>query len=239
MCSAAASATHLLEMAGDERHATIERTNVAFACIELGRYEEAESLLRAALAAAEHMGLPLVKTSALHNLGLVLARRGRFDEAREAQISCLSALDDDLSRIGVYSKLYLAEALLGLGDYSRAFHVTQVALGQARRIGAGELLALATLASVALARGDVDGSLALGSEVITRFPSGRADEGDTLAKLTWARALELAGDVRAAEARRAVGAHVLARAERIVSPKLRASFLAAPLHRAVLLLAEH
>jgi tetratricopeptide (TPR) repeat protein len=73
------------ERAGDARNACNTRVSVAFAYIELGEHEAAKRDLEAALALAERLGLGTVAARARHNLGLVLADAGRFDEAREVK----------------------------------------------------------------------------------------------------------------------------------------------------------
>ena len=83
-------ALEAFEQAGSVRNACIEEVNVAFACIELGRYEEAETRLRRALAAAERMGLQTVQGFAHLNLGRVLMYQGDLEEARRTELVALA-----------------------------------------------------------------------------------------------------------------------------------------------------
>src|SRR5262249_13107871 len=60
--------------AGDHRNACKVRSSLGFIFAELGDFESAEEVLRAALAGAERMGLTDLSTVAMQNLGHVLAQ---------------------------------------------------------------------------------------------------------------------------------------------------------------------
>src|SRR5262249_60299689 len=64
------------EEIGDAREACLQRANAGYALIELGRYAEAETDLRATLVVAERMGLDHVAYGCRSNLGIAPARHG-------------------------------------------------------------------------------------------------------------------------------------------------------------------
>src|SRR5262245_66684354 len=66
---------------GDLRHACHALGNVGYAASELGDYARAEVALEDAIAAATRVGIPNAAGYAKHNLGLVLARRGKIGRA--------------------------------------------------------------------------------------------------------------------------------------------------------------
>ncbi len=76
-------AAMLYERGGDLRNACNAECNLGFCRAELGVWDDAEAVLRcASLARARRLGLISVEYNALHNLGYVLFRLGRVEEAR-------------------------------------------------------------------------------------------------------------------------------------------------------------
>ncbi len=80
--AASEAAVAELESAGDFRGSCHSLVNVGYSYSLLGEYERAVQHLTRALAQAERTGTFLLTAFAKHNLGLSLARLGRFDERR-------------------------------------------------------------------------------------------------------------------------------------------------------------
>src|SRR5690242_13368133 len=81
----------------------------------------AEATPRAALAVADRLGLANVAATARHNLGPVLARLGRLDEARQLEGEAIQAFRAQRNRrLEGGSHLYLAQILLESGDVAAA-----------------------------------------------------------------------------------------------------------------------
>jgi tetratricopeptide (TPR) repeat protein len=215
--------------AGDVRNASRTEDYLGFAYLELGDYVRAEASLRRTQAAAERLGLQSVAANALHNLGIVLARRGEdLGPARvleQRALETFEALGEP--RKEGFCRRYLAEIAYLAGDF-------ETADAQAR--AAVELLAvapplrpgsLAMLARALLARGQTDEALAQALEAQRQLEAlGAVDEGESLIRLVRAETLHATGDT--AGARKAIAAacaRLLERAARIADERLRRCFL--------------
>jgi tetratricopeptide (TPR) repeat protein len=221
------AAAALFTQLGAMRQACLQHSNAAFACLEVGAYTEAERALTEALPAAVRLGIPQVAASVRENLGKVLTALGRTDEARavllEARASFVAHGDRRNEAICV---MYLADA--GAGDLARAEEDARQAVALLELGSPMRIAALATLARVLLDRGAVAEALATSEEAMTLLAAaGAIEEGESLARLTYARTLHASG--REAEARAALDVareRVLQRAAKINGP-WRESFVGA------------
>jgi tetratricopeptide (TPR) repeat protein len=213
---------------GALRRTVTEAVNVGYALLELGAHPEAHDILHAAVLEADQLGLTDISLMARHNLGRVLARLGRIDEARRVEREAALAFGErgDVRMEGG-SRVYLA-AILAQGD--------DVALAEEEARNAVALLAdvptlmpyaLARLGRILLETGRVDEALEMAERSRDAAKAlGAVEEGEALVRLVHARALHAAG--RSDEARDAIRearARVEERAGHIGDATLRASFL--------------
>jgi tetratricopeptide (TPR) repeat protein len=214
---------------GDARNAVGRQVAVGFAEAELGLYAEAEATLRAALAAGERLGIWNISVRAQNNLGHVLGRLGRLDEARameqRAVDGCVAQGDP---RLESASRLYLAEILHLAGDPDGAEREARAALALASTTPGGRARALGFLSRVLLARGDTAGALAAAEDAARLLDDlGRIDEGESTIRLALAEARAASGDAaRAGEALEKAARRVRERAATIGDARRRERFLA-------------
>jgi tetratricopeptide (TPR) repeat protein len=208
----------------------IESVRVAMGSlyIDLGAYEEALELLRAALASSERLGLQRLAATAKHCLGLALARLGVFEEARALEADAIAYFTQKKeARMAVAASSYMALILCLSGDMERAELVARSAVEEADTVKTVAPFAQSVLAKVLFAHGNAfeaikHAELALGA--ITSL--GGVEEGEELARLVHAEALKSIG--RRAEAHAAIRTAVeqlLARSKRISDPAWRKRFL--------------
>ncbi|MBI4703691.1 MAG: AAA family ATPase [Deltaproteobacteria bacterium] len=217
-----AAAAACFEAIGDRRNVLWCRAGQANSLMQLGRYAEAEVLMRECWREAEQIGLSFVVTLNRANLGFVLARLGALDEAHEIEAAVLDIARQQGDRTTAsYARVYLAEIHLRAGRL-------EAAEAEARAASeAGDIMAQALLASVLLAQGRSAEALASARQAKQGLDScGGIQEGEALVRLVWAEALDATGDREAARAAIAA-AHerLLERASRIDDEELRASFL--------------
>jgi tetratricopeptide (TPR) repeat protein len=235
--AAYARAAALYSEAGDLRRAAGAASNLANAGNRLGRYDEAQGALRAAVALARKVGNPITEGYALLNLGHALGELGRLDEARttlEQSLRLARTLGDGyLERA---ARVYAARVRLA-GGADRALATELDALA-AEASGDATLEAAArTLAARAwLAVGDlVQACAAAEAALRVRAAHGALEEGE--GELFWAAAqvFEAAGRSEDAERAWADGrARVLELAACIGDSDDRASFLSRiPAHGAL------
>ncbi len=223
-----ASAAAQFERAGDLRSACLQRSSYGYGCMEVGAYAESETALRAALAAAEHMGLHNVIADAKHNLGLTLARRDHLGEARIVEQAALDAFQSRGDRrMEGGSRLYLAEICAMAGDLETAEAHARAGLEVLSTTPPMRAYALAVLAHVDLLRGRVASALTSTREAIAVMEQlGSLETGESLLRLVHAEALHANGEtVAARSAIVAARARLLARASKVSDPARRATFL--------------
>jgi tetratricopeptide (TPR) repeat protein len=233
------SAIQRFEMAGDPRAIAMQLVFLADAYKELGAYDRAEPLFREAIATATRMGLGVVTALAKMNLGLTLAYSGSAASGVAiAQEAVLAYVEHGDHRLEVCAKSYLAMALATAGNREEAVRVAKEATETPCHSPPTRAYAHATLARVLLhfperANDALDAArFAMG----TLEELGRLEEGESLARLALALALDATGDragaVRAIEAAKK---HVLDRAATLRDPSTRATFLTSvPAHREIL-----
>jgi serine/threonine protein kinase/predicted ATPase len=220
------AAAQAFEAAGDLRNAHAQRVNMMSAQLDLGAYEEVEHAMREALAAAERMGLPTFAALARCNLGVALRARGALDEARAASSEAARAFaaQGDLRLEGV-SRSNLALVLAETGDLEGAACEAREAVEKVAKNGPARAYALAALARVELARGQVTEALDAAREAMLAALGG-IEEGESAVLLVHAEALAAAGNQGAAIAAIAAArARLESRARRITDPARRESFL--------------
>jgi tetratricopeptide (TPR) repeat protein len=228
--------------AGDERNACNARVTVGFAEMDMGAYEPAEIALRDALAAAERLGLPNLEAYAKHNLGLVLSRTGRVEEAAKVERAAMEgfAIQGD-KRLAGASRAYLGMILAKAGQMEDADIELERAVAELGSAPSVQVYALATLVMARLAQGRVEEALLDARRAMALFDQlGGIEEGEALVRLSYAEALEASGDHAGACAAIAVArTQLLARAEKLREPTFRKSFLErVPDHARTLELAE-
>lgn len=226
---------------GDLRQASLQRSNVGYAKMELGLFEQCESDVERAMADAGQLSLDIVTYAAMQSLALVHGHRGEYGRS----IAGLRAAgawfrEHDDERLATWAALDLAAVYLAAGRIENAESETRAALE-----GIPEALrprALATLAEIHLARGESGAAAHVAREAHDALCAlGAVETGESLVRLVVARALDAVGDREGAlvaidEARAAL----MARAHEIGRPEWRDSFLHnIPEHARTLELARH
>jgi tetratricopeptide (TPR) repeat protein len=230
------------EGAGDQRRACLQRMNAGYAQMMLGVYAQSETTLRAALAAAQRLGIATVASPILQNLGLVLALRGSLHEARATETSALEmALEQGDAHVAALSHAYLAEILIMARNYWAAEREARAALELIDRDPSSSSYALAMLAGALLGTGKRAEALATALDavaIVEKLETGVETEAH--ARLVLAEAWHENGDTE--NARLAImraAARLRARARRISHRALRRSFLhKVPVHARTLALAQ-
>jgi eukaryotic-like serine/threonine-protein kinase len=212
----------------DRRNAAVTRSNVGFMRAEMGDFEGAEAALRSAHAAADRMGLHDVATSALQNLGHVLAHRGRLEEARliEQRVVHTFGRQGDLRMEGM-ARTYLAEIAYLAGDLDASEREARAAAEVLTIAPPRRLVAIALLARTLLARGHAAEALAAAREAHGTLETlGAVEEGESLVRLVHAEALLAAGPAdEAVAAVTSARRRLIERAAQISDPIWRERFL--------------
>ena len=211
---------------GDLRNGCWARGNVAYAQMILGAYEDAEKTLRLNVADGLRLGAYAQAEVSRQNLGAVLARLGRLDEARIAETGALEWMTlNGNKNYEVGSRLYLAEILLRMGRVEAACELARLVAEQ-RAVPAKAASALALLARNAIHEGRVDEALALSEQASELAAQGGLEEGEALVRLARAEALWASGDREGAVvAIAAARDRLLEGAAKLTDPAWRKSFL--------------
>ncbi len=214
--------------AGDLRGGCVARGNLGYAYVEIGAYADAEPVLTEALVSGARLGLPLVVATAQQNLGLALGRRGAWAEALHLERVSLATFEaqGDVRRAGC-SLVYLACLEFERGALEDAERSARRAVEILVQVEPVRCNALAVLAQIELARGDVDAGAATADAAHALFERlGGIDEGESRVRLVHAEALSVAGDVVGARSAM-VKAHqrLVARAAKIADGARRDAFL--------------
>ncbi|MGK4004889.1 protein kinase [Sorangium sp. So ce1036] len=215
------------EQAGDVRRACMARMNLGYSYGQAGQLEAAEAALRQALAESERMELHGTTAYVLQNLGLVLAHRGRLDEARSAEeTACAMLARHGDVRMEGCARIYLARILLLAGDPGAAEREARAADALLERAPPMRAYAVAVLGGALLDQGRAGDALAAAERARALLDEVGVEEGEEVVRLVHAEALAACG--RRAEAARAIAdarARLLARAAKISDPAFRARFL--------------
>ena len=236
------AAVRCFELTGDRRNVCHIRVGLAQAYNELGAHGRAEETLRDVLEMAERMALDRICLSANHSLTLALSRLGKLTEAHAAAMVSLKGFTlTGNRRMHAGTRNYLAQILRCTGDLDGAAIEANASADMAAAASPEDHAhALATLASVELARGRVAAALEAARKAIELLDKlGAIEEGESSVRLTYAEALDAAGHHE--EARAAIGAareHLLARAKRIGDAEWRRTFLSAEENQRTLAIAR-
>ncbi|MCA9597809.1 MAG: AAA family ATPase [Myxococcales bacterium] len=217
---------HHLEV-GDERPALEQAINMGSVYVELGRFDQAETMLREALARAERLGLSHARAGAMHNLGLAVARLGRTAEGLDLERSALQVFHGQDKRLE--GGVRVSMALIALWSDDMALATREAAQAEELLSDAAPPMvpvALAVRAKAALARGESELALTLAERAMELSASVGVEFGGGLVRLVHVEALRASGDEARAE-RALARAHtlLLEQADELSDPVLRESFL--------------
>ncbi len=229
-CLSAQASAASFEEAGAARDVVRSRRNAGNLLVQLGQFEAAEVELRAAIAAADRLGLRELSAMAHSSLCIALMYQGDLGRARAVNEAAIVVLEQHGSAaFAAIGRVYLGAILLASGDPAGAHAlVSRVVTATDSRLPT-RVLALAVLAQTCLAERRTDEALSLAREAMEGLDQlGGIEEGESLVRITLVDTLRAAGNLDEARAA-AVSArdHLLARAAKISDPVWRGSFLAA------------
>jgi eukaryotic-like serine/threonine-protein kinase len=221
-------ALRCFEEAGDVRNACGVRNDVSVALSYLGVYETAERHLRYQLETAVRFGLTGVALEAKQNLGTLMGRMDRYEEALALQrdaVAGFHAAGDDIMEAA--SRAYLAMVYRLLGRKEDAYREAVASVAAVSTIGPLYAAGLAILATIENDRGRAHEALEAASLAMRYLVEvGSVAEGETLIRLSYAESLAASGRSEEAIAAFAEARELLlARAARIKNPAWRRSFL--------------
>lgn len=207
----------------------------AMALFWLGRFEEAESSARDALALAERCGSLLAQAGAKLTLAAALNARGQTGEAAElAHQVCEIAVATAQPGLEARARLLLAQAQSGSAAQDEARRARTLA--HQASLAHVDIFALVREAELSLASGDLDRAEQASSEAFHKLGMRGKIEGPEEAVL-YTRAVVLESLGRSAEANELFEQArdtIQAKAEKIEDPELRQRFLEGiPLNRAI------
>jgi tetratricopeptide (TPR) repeat protein len=216
------------EKAGDLRRACAARINVASAAFELGGYDVSAALLLNLLEPAESLGLATLISDVHQNLGLALARLGRFDEAiAHESIALAGYTSRGQPREAAVSRSYFAQILALSGQWVAAEHEARAAIESLSAVSPRRAYALAILSEIVLheRRAEEAHAASLEASGILEVLGG-LDEGEALVRLSYAKSLYAVGRFDAArDAIIAARDRLDERASKISDPTWRRSFV--------------
>ncbi len=218
-----------LERAGDVRSACVQELNLASALCELGVDGEARARLDHGAREAEARGLLSAVALARHLDGILLAREGRVDEAIAAQYRALETFSSQgNARMEGGIRAHLAELFLRRGKVDEALREAERARDLLAKSPPARAHALATLALVHLARGDVAAALAASAESIELAQTAGVESGEAIVYAARAEALAASGSAEAQSVRDTGRKRLVTRAAAIADEHTRAAFLRVP-----------
>jgi eukaryotic-like serine/threonine-protein kinase len=213
--------------AGDIRNASLQRSNIGNAYLQLGGYRQARRALSEALATAEPMKLSFAAT-ARANLAFALARQGHLDEALAVETAALEeCVRQGDRRFEAVARVYLATILTAKGDTKAAERSVEQAIITSENVPAVRAYALAILADLLLNQKHPEAGLRQAKaamELLAKLDG--VEEGESFIRLVYASALAQSGDMRgASRAMSDARARLMARADRISEARWRERFL--------------
>lgn len=224
---AAAADAH--EEAGDGRRASNARMNAGYAAVRIGRCDQAEELLRRALADIDRLGLQGVRPLALQNLGIVLALTDRVDEGLACEREALAEAEaQGNQRAAGGCRLYLARILLLKGDLVAAERAARQCVVELAWIAPIVPYSKAVLADVLLAAGRPREAQAVAAEGLARLEeTGQIEDGEALLRVVFAESLLATSGAEAAhQAIKEALERLFAVAATLSDPSARAAFFA-------------
>ncbi len=229
---------------GDVRNVALHRSNQGVALNAMGAYADAERTLRAALEAAEPLGLARILCVIQQNLGFTLAHTGRIDEAQTLlSRSIRESIMQRNRRLEAGARIYLAIAAL----YARKLDIAVAearaavdAMGDATSTGIYALGVL-TLAEVMCGRNEDASRSAERAMAALEKHGGVVEEGEGISRLAYIEVLVARGDETATRRALVIAKERLeTRANSITRPEWRRCFLeVVPEHKRTLDLAAH
>ena len=204
------------------------RTNLGHALGVIGRYALAERTLRDAATAAERIGLPGAVAHAAQNLGLVLAREGKLEEARAMESTSIETWRTLRNpRMEGGSRMYLATIAELAGDLDAAEREARAAVEALASVPPVRCYALAILAHVLLQRNKTPEALQHAQESMRLLEQlGQIEEGESAVRLIHAEVHHQLGQVDTAKASiEAARDRLLARSAKIRDSEWRRCFL--------------
>lgn len=218
------------ERAGDLRNEALESVAVGSLHIAMGHHRKAQTVLREALSLAEKAKLDYVTAHAQSQLGLALSREGHLEEALALEHKAIEALSlHKGKRLEGNARVYLADVLMQLGLLDDAVEQAAIAAEVLSPFAPRQAYALASLAQILLASGNIDGALTHARQGIQIFEDlGRVIEGESRIRLAYAEALYAHGDkLLARETLQQAYKNLLARADKLKDGETRQLFLRA------------
>jgi tetratricopeptide (TPR) repeat protein len=225
--------------AGNVRGANASLMNVASVDLLLGQYARAEALLREAREARLALGTDVTMIDL--NLGLVLARLGKLEEALATESRVVEVAAASGSPLfEAYSRVYLAKIHRARDELPEAEREARAAVALLEALPAARASAYAELGAVLVAqRRWPDALEASRAGMAIRERVGPVEEGDVLLQVVHAEALRATGDRQAARSHAGAAREAaLRRADGITDPAERASFLDVPENARALALAR-
>jgi tetratricopeptide (TPR) repeat protein len=217
------------EEAGNSRGASASRMSLAYIYAALGQYTVAEKLFRSTREARVALGLNVMVVD--HNVGLVLARMGRLDEALEIEErATATAVAARSPMFEGFCRVYLAKIRRARGELAEAEREVRRAMALIESMPPVLASALAELAMILLeARRPSEALDASTRGMNIRETTGALEEGDVLLQVAHAEALLATGDVEAGRARAKLARRdVEQRAAIIADEPSRAAFMRVP-----------
>ncbi len=216
---------------GDVRRAAGAACNVADLYNRLGDFELAEKELRIARRGCKRVNNRLIEGYATANLGYALMRQGRVGEAlSELDTALALANETNDSVLRTVVGVYRCRAQLGQAHTRDIIEEAQKVAADAKEIGLVPFVALAfsVASAAALHSGEPKLALQLGHEAMEiRDELGGLEEDEAEVFLVYARTLEAAGQIDAAQAVRERGKErILEIAMGIADLELKAGYLA-------------
>jgi len=201
-----------LQAVEDRRSLCYHLCNHVSVSAELGDLEAAERSARTAVSESRRLGLPVVMTLSGYALGALLVATGRTREACPLLEHAVAAnRTSGEVRMLVLAATALAEAALADGDLARAREMVGLALDAPD--GRSDAAALAMLARIELARGDLAAAERQAAAAVAVMPRQDGFEaGESSVRRVAIEVLERAG--RLDEARERAGAALARLAER-------------------------
>jgi tetratricopeptide (TPR) repeat protein len=204
------------------------RGSLASVYTSVGAFERAEQVLRDAIPLAEGCGFDGHDILLSLNLGRVLGRLGRMEEARARTTGAARLFEARGDRrMGAAAHVYAADVLRRSGELGTAEEHARAALALAATCPPVRVYALAIGATVLLDAGRAEEALCLAAQGVALLAQiGGAEEAEHLVRIAYARSLLLTG--RTGDADRALAEacrHLHAQAATIRDADLRRSFL--------------
>jgi serine/threonine protein kinase/tetratricopeptide (TPR) repeat protein len=213
--------------AGDIRNASLQRSNIGNAYLQLGGYRQAERVLAEAVSTAEPMKLSFA-AGARANLGFALSRMGHHEQGIAVELEALDRFGGQGNRrFEAIAHLYLALMRAAAGKTADAETSARAAVLAADGIPGIRAYALAVLAHQLLESGRTpEGVESAGQAATLLEQQSGVEEGESWIRFVNALAIAQSGNPGAA-ARLILDAKVrlLERANRITDPRWRESFL--------------